>query len=116
MQLAAEDPRQITPLEILRPVHNHRMQAKNRQMDRARRIHPAARRRNLLQHQSRLGDPQAVPAELRWCGDAQPATLAEGIVELRGKLVRGIFGRPVVVIESGSQLSGGGADSRLVVG
>ena len=74
-------------LHLLRPVHDHRVHPEDRQVHRAGAVHAGAAGGDFLQQQRGLGDAEAVAAVLLGRGDAEPAALGEGVVELGRELV-----------------------------
>ncbi|MDT5192447.1 MAG: hypothetical protein QOI28_4698 [Mycobacterium sp.] len=84
VQVAFDDARQGTRLEFRGAVHDHRLHAEDRQMDRGGRIHRPARAGDFLEQQGGLGDPETMTAVLLGDGHAQPAAADDGVVELLG--------------------------------
>src|SRR6516162_8116658 len=91
------------------------MHAEYGKVHRAGAIHPGATCRDFLQQDRRLGDAEPVTAVFLRRGDAEPAALSEGVVELRGELVLLVLGHPVVVIKLARQLRHSSADRLLIL-
>ena len=72
---------------LLGAVLDQRLEAEDADVDGAAPVHARARRGDLLLDDRRLGDAKAAAAVLLGDGDAEPAGLGHGVVELPGELV-----------------------------
>ena len=106
----------FSALQLLGPVHDHRVHAEDRQVHGARAVHPGAGGRYLLEQQRRLGDAETVPAVLLRNGDAEPAAVGEGLVELGGNSCVASFSSQYSSSNLRGQLGDRAADRLLVLG
>ncbi len=102
--LALDERRQPARLLRLRSVHDDRVRAEYVQVDGRRRGIAAAALPDRVHHDRGFGDTETRAADLRRHGDAEPARIGHGAMELVGKARRRIAIRPIVVAETRTDL------------
>src|SRR5205814_1761731 len=115
LHLAARDRRQHAPALLLAAEHRDRVQAEQVDVHRRRRRHAAARLRDRLHHDRRLGDAEARAAVLLADAHAEPAVVGQRPVELLGEAAVVVAVEPVGVVEARADLGDRVADAFLLL-
>ena len=116
VQVAGRGARQERVAQAVVAEPHHRVEPEHRDVDRRRRVHPAARRSDPVEHQRRLGDAAPATAPSLGDRDPDPAALGERGVELPREPVLLVARRPVRSRRSRAATRSIGIDDRLMIG
>src|SRR5690606_6331084 len=104
VQVTADQAGQETLFEVFAAVLDDRFETEDADVDGAAPVHARAGGGDLLFHDGGFGDAESAAAVLGGDGQAQPARLDDGVVELPGEFLRLVVLHPVFVGEFGAQV------------